>query len=578
MTRSARTATGAADPPVDPDGVASVDDGTGGTGGTGRRLAWSLLGLALLYAVVIGAGDARAFSGSDAGGKAATVATMVEDGTWDPDVGYWAADADPDGDLHPLVKTERYGDRWVQVTSLPMIFAAVPLWHLGGARAALVLPVLGGLAAAWGARRLARTLGAGTGWGAFWLVGAGSPVVFYVADLWEHAPALGLAVVALAVLVDPTPSSTATVVAAGAAAGAAAAIRAEMGLYLVVLVVAGLALGSVRATWFARRTAMVGAGAAAAVVVVANTVVERAVLSAGVQSSRVGRQLDLAGAGPADRVRDAAVTGVGLLPSTAPSALLVGALFVAGLALLGSALGRRGDDARVRIGGVLTVLGLVLRPLDGLGFVPGTLAAAPMAPAGITSVGADPRRRLVVATAVGALPLIWLLQWRGDLLPQWGGRYTLLTGVLLTVVAAVAAERGGWRRPAARLLVAAVAVVTVLGLAWHVERTRTVAAAFDAFEAEADDVVFLTTYPHLPREGGAWYPTQRWLRVGEGGVDEAAAVARAMGTDRVALVEPAVPGAEVGGPVTGFEVLDQRSVDWLSGTELVVTTYGAVGS
>jgi len=156
--------------------------------------------LAAVYAGVIAAGSADAWSGSDAGGKVATVRSMADDGSWHPDVGYWAETADPAGQFHPLIKTARHGDDWVQVTSLPLVYAAVPLWRLGGSTAILLLPALGALAAAWSARAVARNLGATTGWSAFWLVGAGSPVLFYAGDFWEHAPALGLFVGAVALL------------------------------------------------------------------------------------------------------------------------------------------------------------------------------------------------------------------------------------------------------------------------------------------------------------------------------------------------------------------------------------------
>jgi hypothetical protein len=77
--------------------------------------------------VVIALGDTRAWSGADAGGKVATVRTMSEGSSWVPDVGYWAAADDPEGTFHPLLYTRRFGDRWVQGTTLPLSYTAVPL-------------------------------------------------------------------------------------------------------------------------------------------------------------------------------------------------------------------------------------------------------------------------------------------------------------------------------------------------------------------------------------------------------------------------------------------------------------------
>ena len=77
-----------------------------------------------------------------------------------PDVGYWAATWDPNGEHHPLIYTERHGKQWVQVTSLPFVYAGLPLWRIGGTAAILLLPVAGSLLGAYGARRLALALGA----------------------------------------------------------------------------------------------------------------------------------------------------------------------------------------------------------------------------------------------------------------------------------------------------------------------------------------------------------------------------------------------------------------------------------
>ena len=132
---------------------------------------------------------------------------MTQRGTVDPDVGYWAEDLDPTGRLHPLWYTTRLGDRWVNVTTLPMIEAAAPLYRLGGYRLALLLPMLGGVAAAFAGRALARRIvdagrGDRAGWTAFWLIGLASPVTIYALDLWEHALGLALLAWAAVALVD----------------------------------------------------------------------------------------------------------------------------------------------------------------------------------------------------------------------------------------------------------------------------------------------------------------------------------------------------------------------------------------
>jgi hypothetical protein len=84
-------------------------------------------------AVVVGwAGDIRVGSGSDAGGKLATARVMAAGSTCDPDIGWWAADVDPDGTLHQIFNTEPVGDRYVQATSPVYQCLVMPLQRAMG--------------------------------------------------------------------------------------------------------------------------------------------------------------------------------------------------------------------------------------------------------------------------------------------------------------------------------------------------------------------------------------------------------------------------------------------------------------
>ena len=134
--------------------------------------------------------DPRGTLGTDTGGKLATLRTMERHGGLDPDIGYWAEREDPAGVLHPLYYTYRVGRNWVNVTTLPMLYAAYPLYRIGGDRAVLLLPMLGAVFSAFAARALARRLGGGTGWTAFWAIGLASPVAIYALDFWEHSVGL----------------------------------------------------------------------------------------------------------------------------------------------------------------------------------------------------------------------------------------------------------------------------------------------------------------------------------------------------------------------------------------------------
>ena len=114
--------------------------------------------LLLLYVALSLANNPHGYLGTDTGGKVATLRTMQATGSLQPDVRYWAQAYDHDGVLHPLALTAHLGGEWVNVTTLPMIYAGYPLYLAGGPRAILLLPMLGGVLTALGARALARRL------------------------------------------------------------------------------------------------------------------------------------------------------------------------------------------------------------------------------------------------------------------------------------------------------------------------------------------------------------------------------------------------------------------------------------
>lgn len=517
--------------------------------------------LAALYAAVILAGDARAASGSDAGGKLATVAMMAEQHTLDPDLGYWAESADPDGRYHPLWNTVPTGDRWIQATSLPFVIVAVPFWWAAGASGVLLLSVIGGLVAALAARRLSRVLHGGEGWAAFWLVGAAGPALFYAGDFWEHAPALGLALLAIALALDADRPSQAAI--AGLCGGLAVVLRAEMLLYGLTFFVSCLAVRDERRRWFGRPWSGIALVVGAALPVLANAVLERVVLTGGVRDARAAESVAGAGHEMGVRVVDAMVTSFGVFPSDDPLALafgaaLVGCLFVAAVHLVRPT----SVTERAAVGALLGA-GLLygIRFVGGPGFVPGFVVVVPLAVVG-TMASRTSRERVILGTALGALPLVWSLAWSGNHVAQWGGRYLLLSGALLCVLGVGVCDRVGWRRPPVVLLLGLTVVVASMGATWHIVRTNEVARAVAAVEDASSDVVILSAMAHLGREGGAWYGDHRWVRADrERDIAPAAAIARTAGARRLDLVRlvgegeadpaaPALDGFRVAGPVT----------------------------
>jgi len=169
-----------------------------------RRTLTAAAALLACYVALSFLNDPRGYLGTDTGAKVATLEVMSDGGGLDPDIGYWAERWDPDGRYHPLYDSFRLDDRWVNVTTLPALYAGYPLYRLGGYRLALLLPMLGSVAVALAARALARRLGGGdaTGWTAFAVVGLASPFTIYALDFWEHSIGVGLIAWATVALID----------------------------------------------------------------------------------------------------------------------------------------------------------------------------------------------------------------------------------------------------------------------------------------------------------------------------------------------------------------------------------------
>jgi hypothetical protein len=535
-----------------PSDVGLPDRSRGGAGrldASGRRVLFGcLFGLLLLYIAVIALGDHRAYSGSDAGGKAASVRVMADRGTSDPDIGYWASRIDPDGLHHGLVNTTHRGDTYVQSTSIPFTIVESWLWDLGGSAAALALPVVGGLLAAYAAHRLARGLGA-SGHGAvtaLLAVGLLGPVAFYTGDLWEHAPAVGVALLATALVVDARGWWSAAV--AGLAIGSAVVLRAEVAIHAVALAAMILAVGECRRWWLARWRWLVAGACGAVLPVIGNHVLEQAVMSTDLRSDRAGALVQGAGTSLGLRVSGAFVQATGLFADDGGGGVVMAVVvaFVL-LVLAGVGTGRlRMPPPAVRF---LVVLGLALylgRFAQGLGFIPGMLAASPLAAVGVVAGlgrGIAPWRRALVGAALLELVLVFVLQWPGNLVAQWGSRYLLVPGAVLAVVGAVALWEHGTATWFRNGVLGLATVVAAFGLVWHVQRTNQVAKAFDRIDAVSAGTVLASTDANFLREGGSWYRYgDRWLSVDDQDqLLRRGGYADRLDVDRVALLEPLDP-------------------------------------
>ena len=535
--------------------------------GLARRTGPALL---VLFVVYVGLGlltDAGGYLGTDTGGKVATLEAMDRAGRFDPDLGYWAAEDDLDGDLHALYYTDHLGDRYVNVTTLPLLVAAWPLYSVGGYHAAVAVVAAGAVAAAAAARALARRLGPGDGWDAYWVVGLASPVAVYALDLWEHAPGLALmawGVVAVGDAVErPRPWWWPGL--GGLAFGAAATMRTEALVYGAVIVGAGLVVLAVRR----RPPAAVAGGALAALAGVAvgpvlHQLAEQALYGDAVRGARAGGALS-GGFGELDtRVGEGLLTTFGVFPGADQGPPVVAGVVIAGLVLAAVVLAGRRDrrlaPLALALAGALTV---VVAFGSGLGFVPGMLIASPVAVAGLLALGHGPARWLAAAV-VAALPLVWAFQFVGGAGPQWGGRYQLTTGFVLAVLGVdVLARRA---RPVGRWVVALAACVTLAGVAWTVQRSHQVADAFDRLAAY-DDQVVVSRSAFFLREGGPAVLDVPWLSVSTSDeLRRAVDLVEARGGDELVLLTVGdEPPAEIRGwqaddVVDAIELFDDESI------------------
>jgi hypothetical protein len=534
-------------------------DRRGDAGSWLRRPLVACVLLFLMYAALSFAlNDPRGTLGTDTGGKLATLHMMERNGGLDPDVGYWAERFDPRGELLPLHYTSRIGDKWVNVTTLPMLDAAYPLYLIGGARAVLALPMLAAVLCALAARALARGLGAGDGWSTFWVVGLATPVAIYALDFWEHTAGLALMLWGTVLFVDVARRRAGwrAALAAGSLFGVAATMRTEAVLYLGVTTAVVCLVLAVRDRAVPRAFA-VGASSTAGgfAALAANALIERVTLGADLRGTRAAGTVATAATSLDTRVREAFTTtfGLGFEGMRPTTGWVVGAVVVAlvgtGAWMLGSP-----DRRRVALGAVLLAVAVTVyaaRLLQDVGFVPGLLTASPFAAVGIVVGWRQAALRLPAAIACVALPLIWATQYSGGADPQWGGRYALLSGALLAVVACVALQ-GRVRAFAA--VAAAAGLVTMGGLVWLSVRSHTVADGMATIVARHDQVL-ISRQPHFLREGGAFYSSNRhWLSaLSDEQLSKAVAVADKSGATEFALVgdEHQIAPARLGGYVRG---------------------------
>jgi hypothetical protein len=542
-----------------------------------RRPAVVAIVLLLGYGALSFLNDPHGYLGTDTGAKVATLEVMADRGSFDPDVGYWAEQWDPTGHVHPLYDTVKRDGKWINVTTLPMLYSALPLYELGGYRAALLLPMLGSVAAALGAYALAKRLGSSRPWFAMWVVGLASPLVIYAVDFWEHSVGVALILWAGILLYDEVTAERRwwRPLLSGALLGLAFTMRTEALVYIAVFLAAAV-------LWKLRDRGLldglrVGGLAALGLagVVLANLALELATVGQNMRLSRAGgaaASVGTAGAPvPGSRLEDIMATTLNLNPALDARAYIIGglSLFVLG-GIAFEALRERPDERRLRMLGAVAIALYLFRFIEGFGFVPGLVGAAPVAAAGLFACWRAPRPRAVVALVALALPVVWLFQYRGGAVPQWGGRYELVSGTVLVIVGAVLLEK--MPRAVQALFVGLAVAITALGAGWLWQRSHYVGDATAAV-AHQPQPVLISTFAHLFREGGWSYGDHLALTAATGDlIQPAADVVERAGYDEFGLITIDTD-RYVDLAIAGWSPTTHTLVEFVPDAFLRITTY-----
>ncbi len=455
---------------------------------------------------------AAGYLSTDTGGKTATLEYMAREGTLSPSVGYWAEEWDPEGQVHPFWFTDRVGDAWVNVTTLPVLYAALPLYEIGGYHLALLLPMLGGLASAFAARSIARRLAGGDQWLVFWIAALASPLTVYSLDFWEHTIGAAFVLWGVRALLEvwerPTSSAVRLLpLLAGAAFGAGASMRTEVVVFgfaaVGVLCVGLLARKLLLTAVLYGVLAAVGFGALAAL----NSLLEKAVLDEVRRAGRAATTASVGGGKVGLRVEESFITGFGLFPTDDPIRIAMGVAFF--MLLVGAVVLARQGSEHAPVAMILAGALLLVRLIDGLGFVPGAAATVPLVAAAVALGWRTVPLRIPLLMALVATPMVWAFQFTGGAIPQWGGRYLLPGSILLLAVGAVALQQLG-NEVLLKGFAALSIVVTLIGIAWTHQRTNDFSDALHEL-ADRPEPALIFQPAFMAREAGPLMLDEQWL-------------------------------------------------------------------
>lgn len=535
------------------------------------------VGLLAVYWVLSLALSPEGYLSTDVGGKTASLAAMEARGDWSTDIGYWAEDTDPNGDVFPYAHTSNTDEGWwVNTSSLPMVMLARPLWMIGGGQLVLLLPMLSAVGAALIAGRLQSRLDGSSGVAATLLVGLATPLTVYALDFWEHTPGVFfMALGGWATLVAAERSTVRHALLAGAGFALAATMRQEA---LVYGFGAGLVLcGASIQKWrrqdvgIGRAIATCAAMALSAVAVLAASVIGE-ILYYG-ETLRSGRSAEAASAttsGIGERVSAGLVTALSPINALHPVSYLLGSVLLAGLLWLAISAERGDDLRRPAIVSLIVSLVMVLRVVRfGPTFIPGLVPTTVFAAAGAWFGLRRSSHRLMAALALVPVPIVFFTQYAAGAVPQWGGRYLLFTGYLLTIIGVSAMLEVN--KTVFKSLVVAAVLVTATGVWFASIRTNLIEDDFDLIEAVSDGEVVVWYDPVIAREGGVNVIGQRWLTTfGSGQTDLVLEVLDVNTIDRFVFIDAAGAEAPAFDGFAPVSDVGEWETSWIIGQRLTV--------
>jgi hypothetical protein len=531
----------------------------------------ALLLAALLFALHLTVLPAAGWFGGDMGTKYLQARGALEHGVLTPWIDYPGLDLDPELEHHGLFMEARDG-KVLGIFPPAFSTATAPFLALLGFPGLYLIPALGAGLVLLASHALARRmLPPGPALAAAWLAAVATPVLFYGAELWEHAPAAGLTTAAAALLArriagEGGPRSD---LLAGLLVGAAVALRPESGLMLPALLAA---LALVRG-WRAALRPLLLSGAGLALALLPQIALNRAIFG-GLGSAQLARNFG-GSAGHRLEALEIAVRELLLPLHGLPLFLLAWLVLAAGLAAhrlrpSGSGPAPSGTGARLLGASVVAVLFLVpaiVLPawhlaLGGARFGEafGYRSIAHTWPLAIALVfplllgapeerGSD--RRALRRWLVGAALLYVAVVILAAPVPggfQFGARL-LLPAAPLAAVAAAAGMHGlrdglaeaphrRWLHAAAVLLVLAALAVQLVGLAFLLRSKR----LYDGITRATAEVTrpgeaLVTDLFWYPQVTATLYPERRYLLVEDDSqVGVLARRARDTGLDRLVLV------------------------------------------